>query len=524
MANPGVPQEKQAPANKAKTTNTAILVIHGIGEQNPYDTLDSFARGFAHYFQTEAGQPLLTLRPERISHKDWTEVAIHLESDRPLTPRGLRRLSLFEFYWAPFTEGKVTYRGVLSWLARTTLTPLRYLTDNLQALLAAQRKLPKEEPRSATFLFLRELWRTVTLYIPLLLVIAFLAWFIPGSAKSLSQIWEKLPPLLRQVQSPYALAGILICLVVAAVLLVFIVKELWSWANRLEPGIEHVAERSWVGLATFFIAIFLVLAWLIKWCWQVDVGALAKVLLGWRTLGLLAAAGIAWLLREVLVKYVGDVTVYVTADEKSASYEARATILKNSTESLARLLYAGAAGYDQVILAGHSLGSVIAYDSVNELLSQVWAAPDQTGQGPAPKLGRADLAKLKGLVTFGSPLDKIYYFFREHVGSDQAVRAQILSFLHSFRRERSGREYKPFTFTYGDPKKSGQAPSSFPQLDEDFRWLNVWSRMDPVSGELRFYELREKDRLHLWYWRWGLAHLAYWGDRRFYRFLAGELL
>jgi hypothetical protein len=518
-------QENLVPAN---TTNTAILVIHGIGEQNPYDTLDSFARGFAYYFQTQAHvtkQPLhLTLRPERISHKDWTEVAIHLESDQPLTSKGLRRLSLFEFYWAPFTEGKVTYKGVLSWLARTTFTPLRYLTDNLQALVAAQRKLPEGEQRSATFLFLRELWRTVSLYIPLLLVIAFVAWFIPGSAKSLGQIWEKLPPLLRQVQSPYALAGILICLVIAVVLLVFIVKELWSWAKRLEHSIERVAERSWVGLATFFVAIFLVFAWLIKWSWQVDVDAFAKVLLGWRTVGLLAAAGIAWLLREVLVKYVGDVTVYVTADEKSASYETRAAILKYSTESLARLLYAGAPAYDQVILAGHSLGSVIAYDSINELLSQVWAAPDQTGQVPAPQLRRADLAKLKGLVTFGSPLDKIYYFFREHVKSDQAVRAQILSLLHSFRRGYSGREYGPFTFTYGDPNKPGQEPSSFPKLEESFLWLNVWSRMDPVSGELRFYRLPEEDRLHLWYRLWGVAHLAYWGDPRFYRFLAGKLL
>src|SRR5713226_7013446 len=146
MADTGVPPANQAAGN---TTNTAILVIHGIGEQNPYETLDSFARGFAHYFQAQAAaakQPLkLTLRPERISHKDWTEVAVHLEFDPPVTPRGLRRLSLFEFYWAPYTEGKVTYRGVLSWLARTTLTPLRFLSDNLQALLWQQRDLPQKE-------------------------------------------------------------------------------------------------------------------------------------------------------------------------------------------------------------------------------------------------------------------------------------------------------------------------------------------------------------------------------------------
>ena len=35
----------------------AMLVIHGIGEQNPYETLDSFARGvFTHLLHTPRPQ------------------------------------------------------------------------------------------------------------------------------------------------------------------------------------------------------------------------------------------------------------------------------------------------------------------------------------------------------------------------------------------------------------------------------------------------------------------------------------
>jgi len=45
------------------------------------------------------------------------------------------------------------------------------------------------------------------------------------------------------------------------------------------------------------------------------------------------------------------------------------------------------------------------------------------------------LQKLRGLLTFGSPLDKIYYFFREHVKEDQAIRAQILSIHAVFLSE-----------------------------------------------------------------------------------------
>jgi hypothetical protein len=115
-----------------KTGKTAILVIHGIGEQNPYETLDSFAQGFALYFNKLNPKNKAQLHPERLRHKDWTQVCVHLEFEKDATPNGLRQLSLFEFYWAPYTEGKMTYRGVLGWLARTSLTPLRYLTDNLQ--------------------------------------------------------------------------------------------------------------------------------------------------------------------------------------------------------------------------------------------------------------------------------------------------------------------------------------------------------------------------------------------------------
>src|SRR5206468_5292549 len=140
------------------------------------------------------------------------------------------------------------------------------------------------------------------------------------------------------------------------------------------------------------------------------------------------------------------------------------------------------------VVAGTSLGSVIAYDTINELLSRVWAARDQLGRGVEPLVQRDDLTRLRGLVTFGSPLDKIYYLFREHVGSDQAVRAQILSFLHSYLRGRSGRDYGSLKCTYppdlkpGALPKRGEEPLAFPQLEGPFKWFNVWSLMDAVMG------------------------------------------
>ena len=163
-----------------------------------------------------------------------------------------------------------------------------------------------------------------------------------------------------------------------------------------------------------------------------------------------------------------------------------------------------------MILAGHSLGSVIAYDTINELLSEYNAGPGPAGDRPAPLLTLDQLQTLKGLLTFGSPLDKIYYFFRVHVKRDQAIRAQILSMLYSFRKIQSGRDYGEFAFNY-----------SFNQLDE-LEWLNAWAPRDPVSGKLQFYNVQDQRKFH--YRVPVLAHLSYWGDPDFYEYFCGKLL
>jgi hypothetical protein len=225
----------------------------------------------------------------------------------------------------------------------------------------------------------------------------------------------------------------------------------------------------------------------------------------------LAGAAIFAAVSYALTAYVADVAVYVNTDAKSKDFQARSAILKGSTAALKALLASGS--YDRVILAGHSLGSVIAYDTVNELLAQYNADPGPAGDRPDPALTLGQLQSLKGLLTFGSPLDKVYYFFREHVKRDQAIRAQILSMLHSLRRAPSGRNYGEFDFNY-----------SFRQLDgaDPLVWVNAWSRMDPVSGELKFY--LPDDQRQFNYAVPVLAHLSYWGDPAFYEYFGAQLL
>ena len=55
----------------------ALLIIHGIGEQNPYETLDSFARGVFRYLHDKEGMNA-KLCPVEIAHKDWTQVGMRI--------------------------------------------------------------------------------------------------------------------------------------------------------------------------------------------------------------------------------------------------------------------------------------------------------------------------------------------------------------------------------------------------------------------------------------------------------------
>ena len=506
-------------------------MIHGIGEQNPYETLDSFARGLATHFA--GSKP--ALRAERICHEDWTEVAVHVEFERAATPRGLKHLSVFEFYWAPFTEDKVSYWGVLRWLARTAFTPLAYLADNLQALLWQEQEKSGKPPAlaRAVMLFLREVLRIAFAYVPLLILVAVIATLLYLNAPTAVDTIRSLVDVLRHDQHLSGLGVFVACVAVAAVLLWFILQEVIHWATRSGPSVENIAENVWLALAVICCVGFLLAGLGLARVMSVDLGSYAQLVLRWSTLGVLALVGGLWFSKRIAVGYLGDIAVYVTTDQKAGSFEAKRAILKHSSTALAMLLTDRARQFDQVVLAGHSLGSVIAYDTVNELLSRVWATPDLSGRGTgsAQTLTRSDLEKLRGLVTFGSPLDKVYYFYREHVASHQAVRAQILSFLYSLLRGRSGREYGRFTFTYPKPPKVGQKPGdepfAFPQLGDDFEWVNVWSPMDPVSGQLRFYRLDDKDRYRRMsprYLVWGVAHLAYWGDPTFYKIIAERFL
>ncbi len=114
---------------------------------------------------------------------------------------------------------------------------------------------------------------------------------------------------------------------------------------------------------------------------------------------------------KALDTLIGDVVIYTTSDVRSGNYDIRQEMLSGAVDELSTILKNDR--YGQVVVVGHSLGTIIAYDAVNRI-----ALDMSTEGGLSPDLA----PKFAGLVTFGSPLDKTAFFFQYRLLSaeDQA--------------------------------------------------------------------------------------------------------
>lgn len=377
---------------------TAFIVIHGIGEQNPFEALDSFTRGMVKQLESQ-GVPLgaahRIAERKNAAGSEWTESYVRLTP-----PAGNDVIDIHECYWAYLTEEKISVTEVWQWVERTLEGTRNFYREN-------------EE-------------------------------------------------LVHQYEKD----------------------------GKVRFRLERVArDLRWLSLLYPVIRFAIVLLSLFSRITQLQF--IEKMI-----------AGLNRLLKPILVGYIGDIAIYTTMDAKSRFFQLRQQILAH-TETLLEAVLADQ-DYDRVIIAGHSLGSVIAYDTLNRL--NIKANLASGSQIP--------IHKVAGLITFGSPLDKIAFFFREHAGKDQCVRRQIMEQLHSFKAKPLS--LAPNAFTLTNPIT--------PKLD-DIPWVNYFNEKDPVSGHLDFYTIPDKDNVKLDLPEpWGVAHVGYWEHGPFYADIAGRFL
>ena len=585
---------------------TAVLVVHGIGAQKPYQILDQFARGLKQFFATQSANPAnpptqeIKLRQHganaNTGEKDWTQAFARV---RP-SPGDPWFIDVYEYYWAPVITGKVSALESLKFLILAGLSPFQYLRDNLIIIDRAHpRKYAGKKFLWMIHSFLRELCRMFFIFIPTIAICLGLYWLLSTPISTLfaghGDALKSIGPLLKQPEltpwSAFILTVLAIRILLAGMCLIFLLQEIYA---RIKPGTE---EKSWppyvafvlallaallvlpfalhpylhlhdaacqfskwplhsqalaaVALAAvlivlsfasrilrsawgrgwqnieshpqlFFLALLLIAAFLVPaYLFQYDnTGSwltghlLLPRFLNWKAVAFYTFAGLfVFAVQKFLTSAVGALAVYLGADDLSKNFAARSQILHECTTMLIDLLNGEDEkgnknpvwDYDEVLVAGHSLGSVIAYDALSELIVR--------NEAPDPTMAGLPLGKIKGLLTFGCPLNKVIYFFRTRTNLQTHVLSQILYMLHPFRLR------TPL------PPQANPAlaiPHPFPEVvpfSPDFKWFNAYSPFDIISGRMQFYRSDAEVAVERGIAPW-TAHLSYWENPDLYSLFA----
>jgi hypothetical protein len=211
-----------------------------------------------------------------------------------------------------------------------------------------------------------------------------------------------------------------------------------------------------------------------------------------KTLGWFALIAQGFFMRYFLIEYAGDVAAYISPF-KSSKFDSIRAEIQAIGQNVARVVYgfdavAGVPHYRRIVVAGHSLGSVLAYDTLNSILNT-----DLTSATPGSK---KTVERTTHLITFGSPLDKTAFLFRNQ---SNHVADPI--------REEMAAAYQPLIRSYDPFRKR-------------LKWINLWSKMDIVSGDLCYYDsVPAGDALHVENkqdpdaWVPLAAHTQYWNGR-----------
>jgi hypothetical protein len=470
----------------------AVLAIHGMGQQVPFETLEQVAVGVGRADGQADPQPAA-------ANCAFDDVQIRrLELPLASSPTGAE-VHFYEAYWAPITEGQVKLRDVFVFLIR----------DTWRTLLEAPRPFIRwmfgdavrlEKPAGPILGLL-----TATIVLINLTALNFVA---PAVVASQFRSPGALPirePLLRSLTLvvDVVLAGAL-----ATLLLLWVAAALkrraptLGWARRPVEVVVLLFLLADVALiATLPISVLLLWRWPLLSSHLSGLGVVDRLTAPVGTTATwIALLVVTLLIRYFLIQYVGDVAAYITPQALDRFAEIRQRI-KNDVRKLVQAVLSaktadGAWEYERVAFVGHSLGSVIAYDALNRAITD-----DALGITQLEVLKRATV-----LVTFGSPLDKTAFVFGLHGKHSGRIREQLAA------------RVQPLIEDYGNRA--------------NLTWINVFSRFDIISGPLDFYDQKsnpsyprhkvkntidKEARIPL------VAHTEYWANSHIWKLLHAHL-
>jgi hypothetical protein len=425
------------PASRDSAGRTAILICHGMGQQVRWQTLGELVDALRASGSVETVGTRLARFED--THGEFVLGRVDLTIHGPGGEH--REVHLYESYWAPITEGGVRLRDVVAFLKDAGFRGMRHaLKPFVRFMFGQPREFQKRAP-----------WVALPLGAVLAVFFALLSLNASIAAVTAQGV---LSPRAMNARSSATLYVLAIEASALIYLLVTVLVSLWrDWRRRATPEYYiHRRTRRMLKVLLGIVGVVTIVAGVVV---PLD---LAQMGPGWLRLTVelpwpvTAAvwAGAAWLAartRRLLVQYVGDVVAYVSGFQVSRYDEIRNKIQDSGKRILCALYRDG--GYGHYIVVGHSLGSVVAYDALNDAIAEDrWH----------PQRKMRVVERTRAFITFGSPLDKIAFIFRTQ-SRDGDVREALASQVQ-------------------------------PLIDEPARpvWINIYSRQDPISASLEFYD------------------------------------
>ncbi|MEO8758238.1 MAG: hypothetical protein ABI398_10875 [Devosia sp.] len=332
MAKPKVRATQPKPPPK-----TAVIMVHGMGEQRPLETIRSFVESVYQHDTSLASTDTDDDNMLRIAIvPDGTTGSGELRRLTTLNDGPAKRTDFFELYWADIMDG----------------TPVEMVTSWIDGLLL---RSPWRVPAHArVYLAWLMLWG-----LALIVVFAAIATAYPQVANLLGPVDRVLDWLTLH----HIVVGQVAYVVGAAYLTVLIVKGVRGGQQKLET-------------TPLFLPAVLLAGGLVLSLWP------AKQAISGHLLAAAVTAGVGSFMHFLVAPYLGDVVRYVRATPSTverrrlirerglalleAIHEKRADSTDN--QDFVRAATDDPPAYDRIVLVAHSLGTYVAYD----ILQMFW--------------------------------------------------------------------------------------------------------------------------------------------------------
>jgi hypothetical protein len=485
----------------------AVVAVHGIGQHQPYETVSALADGLARI----AGEHGAAAAVEQIVPAP--------QPDGAAPPGRIYRVvtsadpdtfvDIYEAYWAPLTAGLTNFLGIVWWLFLNTFIPSRLLSrPNTKGLFdVGASALTLAIIGAAYYALFGAFVETTSAVIGAFGVPAVsgapsvpaysphlsfdVGRGLAGTAASwriLSAGWSapsRLPlgvlsiDTLGRILSPVTLVWLLATAagVYALFQFVYRVGEVTADLGRV---VDHALGNLIILAASAFVYLLAIGSV------TPEFFTYGYVYVGFRLVNLS--------IKKYFVDYIGDIEVYVGRDSKSARFTAREAIRGRAVDAL-RAALTSREDYADVLVLGHSLGSVVGLDALREVRRQAGTA-----------LPFDAFRRLSAFVTFGSPLEKTRFFFDRVSPRDPG---RWTEFLRDVQQ----------TFLVLMPAAAAGGPR---EVQHRIHWLNYWYFADVIANSLESYNdprlptLVQATRLPQ-PGRSPWVHSAYFDDDRFLR-------